>query len=191
MEQLESLILQQRVVNVNKRDFFPEGTLENILTEQRIRDCLRLSRVEPHIKDEYLGRVISGGRKILAILILIRRVELLGCFIESANPKVSHIDFRLPFTEEGLREILKDELAAKNFYDYQWETCSPCFSRAQSHQVFYSELYRMPFLNLVDRKEGGFSVVDKVNIHPSHQDFFDPQNKVWKQGIGARIHTHF
>lgn len=74
--------------------------------------------------------------------------------------------------------------AIRGFEEWQWTTLAPFFAKSEKtvpHYVFQDRRI-MPFIARSRRKvntddrfefEGGFSEVSRVEIHPSHHDFFD------------------
>ena len=158
----------------NKR-FLTNAAIEQILSPSAIQFCIRNAKIESTKKDECLEVVLAGGKKVMAVLVLMKRVELLVRFVERDGlPEVGNLDSKLPFKFDDLIEIMDGKQAiAMEFESMQWEVTLPFFRRERTCRLFRGETI-IPFITKDCLGEGAFGDVYNVSI-PGGQHGFGNQ----------------
>ena len=149
--------------------FIPQKSLYNLLTMDKIRLALtNCNDIPPYHIDELVETILRGGRKIFAILVLLKGEEKhISRFVRSDGFQRRALDNKLPFSEEALDQMLPQD-AVHDFYRLQWEFLAPTFAKGILHRVLDPRIC-LPFLRQRDtEKEGGFGHIYEVEIHPEH-----------------------
>lgn len=176
---------------------------QNVLDDDTILNCAqKICGISAHSNER--GSSLPLFKKVFVTLVLSEKMSAILKFI-AANvtdedlplskvhfgPKASG-RFRLGrrSTPEVPLECFRGwtSVAIQRFEEWQWTTISPFFAQSYkrknvNHFVLQDQVI-LPFLsdsrreaNAFERFEfdGGFSQVFKVDIHPEHHDFHDPQ----------------
>lgn len=164
-KQIQSL--RCRVPN-EPRYFIPHRSLYELLTKEVISNTIKeYEDIRRYRLDETAEKIFKGGRRIFAILVLLKNEEKsITYFLEHDQFQRSSIDLRLPFPIQTLESIVPD--IAADFYEMQWELVAPIFARNVVHR-FLDERIRLPFVLDHEIGEGGFGTVFEVQLHPDHQ----------------------
>jgi hypothetical protein len=169
MDSVEDRIVELQTRNFESAAFMPAGELENLLTENVVRDILSASSVEIWNQEEITRVVISGARRIFAILVLQSKVHLFIKFIRRDQLHSGELDAKLPI-EESLLESLLGKAAGRLFWTSQWTFIAPIFRHDLSHRKLDDPVV-LPFIGSSERiGEGAFGVVTKITLHKQHQD---------------------
>jgi hypothetical protein len=166
------------VSDINKAKFIPEGQLYAILTPEIIENCIQESKIEPDLWEDCIRAVLLGGRRILAILVLIERVHFLGNFVEiDGSHQDLHLDSRLPLPLYRLISLLESDSKADDFYRRQWEMLAPIFDGRSIHRK-YDKSTVIPFTRPTKQLgEGAFGDVFMVTLPNSQHRFQGLQTK--------------
>lgn len=170
MAQLRKQIQSLRCkVDNEDRFFVPHQSLYKLMTREKVLDVVKgCGEIPCYRLDETVEKIIKGGRRIFAILVLLKGEEkLISRFIEHDHFQHSPLDVKLPFSEDTLKSIIPDEIVS-DFYEKQWEFVAPIFSRNVVHRSLHEDI-RLPFVQNKKIGEGGFGVVYEIELHPDHQ----------------------
>lgn len=156
-------ILQKIPGHEEKKGFFPEQQLTEIVTEEYIKEELQLCFEEPldAVTIERLARIICGTstgsarnkakfKKIFAILILCEKPEAIQQFLEE-NVSDRDLPLRKIVTSDNLPNIFKLErresrgelgcfrgwssAAIWRFEEWQWTTMAPFFHHGKRREI--------------------------------------------------------
>jgi hypothetical protein len=170
MAQLRSQIqlLRCKVEN-GDRFFIPYQPLYKLMTRDKVLDALKeCEGIHGYRLDEIVERIVKGGQRIFAILVLLKGEErLISRFIEYDHLQRSPLDVKLPFAKETLNFIIPED-TARDFYEKQWEFVAPIFSRKVVHRLFHDEI-RLPFAKNKKIGEGGFGIIYEIEFNTDHQ----------------------
>lgn len=163
---------QALVKNSDSRFFLPEQALIRIVTDENVEKCIRQADMEEIWRHGCSLAVLSGGRRVFALLIMLNRIELIRKFVETDQlPRLAHLDSRLPFERKSLERILGDDIdAIHDISKNQWEVMAPYFQEEQVHRVFQVDVV-MPFVHSTWKGGGGFGDVHEVTLPDSHHGF--------------------
>lgn len=193
MSSLEKKIDDLHFRNSETERFVPYGSLDKLLTEDEIRTAVEESDIEVFRRDYITRVVLSGGKRVFAVLVSIDRLELIYNFIEHDNYSAAKLDDKLPLSKADLETIfgkvnIESELEefkksnaderkrrelqkrsrdverwARHFEDKQYEYIAPSFQRKLTHRILDNRL-RLPFKTKKPIGEGGFGDVYKVTL---------------------------
>ena len=173
MEGLRTQIVDSRVKNSDGRHFVPNPTVIDLVTAIPVRKALKECNVVSQDMDELVQTIIEGARTVFAVLILIRQVQRSSYFVRNdqfQSPLVP-VDHKLPFGLEALEQIL-EPMAAKEFFERQWEFTAPNFSR----RLLPRSLTKDTILPILEDRligAGGFGEAHEIRIHPYHFNYSD------------------
>ncbi|KAH7092038.1 kinase-like domain-containing protein [Paraphoma chrysanthemicola] len=168
MDSLGDRIIELQTRNAECAAFMPAGELEKVLTEKVVRDILNASSVEIWNQEEITRVVISGARRIFAILVLQDHVHFFIKFLRQDQLHSGELDAKLPF-QESLLESLLGKAAGRRFWTSQWTFIAPIFRHDLSHRKLDYPVV-LPFIGSSEPiGEGAFGVVTKVTLHKQHQ----------------------
>jgi hypothetical protein len=148
--------------------FMPEGRLPTILTDTAIEECVRKCDLEGPWADECIKAVQAGARKILMVLILLGKVEVLSEFVDKGRAE----DAQLPFELSQLKSIMGgDDATARDFYEKQWSAIPVFFRDNLTHRTHHQRTI-LPFVGKEETlNEGGFGEVCIVTLARSQHRF--------------------
>ena len=180
------------IKNVDARFFLPEQELVRILTDDNVKECISQADMEEYLKHDCIMAILNGGRRVLALLLMLKKVELIRKFVETdQSPKISYLDSRLPFEQESLERILRDDTdAIHDISKNQWEVMAPYFQEEQTHRIFQVDVV-MPFIHSKSIGAGGFGDVLEVTLPGIHHGFASHQKGDVRTSIsrkGGEIH---
>ncbi|KAI4160296.1 MAG: hypothetical protein LQ342_005888 [Letrouitia transgressa] len=166
-EELESNLLR----NIDSRQFIPDHQVGQIVSDNVVRACVEQSSIEHQLREDCIGTILAGGRRVLAILMMLDHEYLITKFVEKDNLlKDTTIDSRLPFPVAALESILSNKRLAIRFETRQWEVISPYFRPERNHRIL-PESTILPFTHQEAIREGGFGHIWKVSLPPGHHEF--------------------
>lgn len=160
----------RREVPEGGKFFISDRDLEETVSETAIEEVLSSKKFAPKFykRREIIQLISKGGRKTLAILVLLGIEEAILKFVE--NDHLKPLDPQLPLKKETITLILGDIKEAKDFYQLQWEFLAPFLHKDRSHRKFEHTETIQPFLTReLINSDGGFGDIFKVTLHPSHQ----------------------
>lgn len=167
---------QALVKNIDSKFYLPEEALMGILTDENVEKCVGQADIEEHCRHGCITAVLNGGKKVLALLIMLNRVEIIRNFVETDQlPRVAHLDSRLPFEQESLERILENDVdAIIDISKNQWEVMAPYFQEEQSHRAFQVDVV-VPFIKSTRKAGGGFGDIYEVTLPDTHHGFVRQQ----------------
>lgn len=150
------------------RKFVPRQALYELLTRDVVFDAIdKQEAIEWYHKDKFTDWIMRGGRRIFAILVVMKNEESsISYFISHDSFKETPLDEQLPFSVEVLNSINRE--IASDFYDRQWEFVSPILSKNVIHRILPCEV-RMPFIHNRQIGQGAFGKIFEIRLHPDHQ----------------------
>ncbi|TVY16217.1 Cyclin-dependent kinase 14 [Lachnellula arida] len=164
---LEQEILNALIPQPGHRFFFPESCLDALITEEAI-------------ERELLGALPS----LFAILVYLRKEKLIQKFAdEQITDSNLPFNLALDFLKGEIRGTLSKVFAGwpphdiNEFYHIQWSFSAPVFDQLHKHYEM-DEHVIMPFVESEEdnARQGGYSEVWRVRIHPAHQRLLPPIN---------------
>jgi len=165
-------------VDGDSKFFVPRQSLLKLISRHHVRSALESCKaVPPERLDNLVSRIMSGARKIFAILVMLGGQEKeIVRFIEHDNLQGLPIDFRLPFSMPELKRLLPS--IWDDFYEKQWEFSAPVFLDDTEHRTL-DDFAVLPFVKNDKIADGGFGEVFRIELHPGHQ------NVLWLAGSPA------
>lgn len=170
-----------------KADFWPEGSLQKIITKNDIiTELYHVNAVDNEpVDNELVQFILRDAMKLLATC-LISQIRHSGlaqtmCIFRTHN----FSDKNLPVEEKVFKSYqFADDLSWSppqmlNFLQYQWKFVAHTFSRAcYLIPRPLPEETILPFIESTALAQGHFGTVHKVTVHPSHFDRDDPVHQV-------------
>ena len=180
---------QALVKNVDSKFYLPEQALLRILTDDAVEKCIRCADIEEYRRHGCIRAVLGGGRRVLALLIMLNKVEVVQKFVETDQlPRETHLDSRLPFEREALQRILGDDIdVIFDIMKTQWEVMTPYFQEDQIHRRFQADVV-MPFIHSEWKGGGGFGDVFEVTLPDTHHGFACQGKGHVRKLIALRLH---
>ncbi|KAI9785126.1 MAG: hypothetical protein M1839_000764 [Geoglossum umbratile] len=168
MTQLRSQILSlRRQPADDDRHYIPHKPLYRLMTRDAVFDAAKgCGQIPLYHLDRIVDRIVKGGRRVFAILILREKEGFVSRFIEHDQLQNSQLDAQLPLSFETLRLIVPE--IVDDFYEKQWEFVAPIFSRDVVHRFLPKET-RLPFTSDKVIGSGGFGVVSEIKLDQDHQ----------------------
>lgn len=165
------------MAHLPERSFVPQKQLYKLLGRDRVSTVIHATDSIPiHRADNVVDIIAKGGRKVFAILSLLKGEEgRIVNFISHDQFQQSSLDAKLPFSLEMLQDIIPD--IAAEFYRTQWDLVAPVFSRGVVHRELHDST-RLPFTREVLIGDGGFGDVYEIELHADHQtpDFLSQED---------------
>ena len=157
--------------------YIPEGVLESVLIETRIREIIRRCNFGTSDEEQMADAIIKGGRKTLAILIYIEAIEFIKGFIYRENLSDGKtLDGLLPLEKDRVKALLLDNQdTAATFFRAQWAFISPVFAKTDTHNHFSPETI-FPFkLDKERPRQGANSRVFDTLVDHRHLRYWDQE----------------
>ncbi|KAF2176066.1 hypothetical protein K469DRAFT_700459 [Zopfia rhizophila CBS 207.26] len=169
------------------QDFLPQNCISDLVTFDSIKEELKLddlAKFDGEWKEKLVEWVLAKAKKAFAITVQCDREPLTTLQTIVRFRKVHFNDSNLPIdnprnptnsipsTESSSSYFdpkLWDTFRLYNFYEKQWKCLAPVFSPSQYTYDLSSECIFPFILDGGIRKEGAFSSVYRVKIHPAHQ----------------------
>jgi hypothetical protein len=164
-DQIERLLLDTQ--NHEKRHFVPEKSLYRIMTEKSVRVALKRSAIKPYHVEELVKDIVSGARKVFAILTVIGCKEAIATMFGHDLLQTAPLDDKLPYSEELLNNIFSansTRLTASKFAKEQWEFVTPTFSQRVLPRTLEDRMI-LPFLQERPLGGGSFGMTWEIEIH--------------------------
>ena len=175
---LSTLLKRAQVKTSESKYFLPFDKRDEILTDDKVRECISQAHIDLSWKEHCIQAVLRGGRSLLALLILCDRVDLLVAFLETTQSlPSSQLDSRLPLDEDALKRITQND---KNevwidIHRRQWEVTVPVFHVGQPHWSCPKDMI-LPFTETKPIGHGAFGEVFAVKLPKGHHGFDVQQN---------------
>lgn len=186
MEELKDAIDQLREENSEYRSFVPQGPLYQLLVRDKIENICKTipSASQLMVQDDVIKIIVSGARRIFAILVVCDHPEHIIDFIKALDQfQLSGLDHRLPFDIGTLRRILPNTRAEK-FHKVQWEFSTPYLSTTGIPRCLEPQIV-LPFIKNQRLVEGGFGVVYSVEINAEYHRLEISDNRTLLSSSGA------
>ncbi|KAG4432452.1 hypothetical protein IFR05_012067 [Cadophora sp. M221] len=166
----------------DRREFYPAGSIEPLITKESIIKELELTVEEQRRKSNLLlvDFILTRAKRVFAILVSLgfpNKAALLKA--TKQFQKYSFGDAKLPITRENVDGLPFfgepdvrpwDSRLRKDFRFKQFEFLAPVFCSNELHMEV-DTLCIFPFTALNgDRKAGGFGEVFQVVVHPDHYE---------------------
>ena len=169
IDQLRREIRALRQRNHENELFFPIRSLNACLTRSAISDILRTTSLEAWGVPEIVDMIENGGHKVFAILVLLKKPDLIGRFLQYDHFTERSLDMQIPFPRQALDEIIPE--IADEFEEQQWEFAIPIFSQRLFEGRFPRDS-RMPFVGKSrELGRGAFGRVWEVHVPAGHHSF--------------------
>ena len=172
--ELRESFRESRCLNAEHRYFIPAATFDRILTTDAVRSVVKECGISSHRQSEVIQIIEDGGRKTLAILLMIRLPQLFTQFVE-IDQYSQGVDMKLPYDRRTLESILPFG-AARKFHDTQWEFIAPRFRKGMGHRKLEFNTV-LPFIETNFLSANAFSSVREVAIHPDHSNFAEASSR--------------
>ncbi|KAL8673355.1 MAG: hypothetical protein Q9168_002234 [Polycauliona sp. 1 TL-2023] len=171
MDVIRRQIRALRSRNAHGQWFVPEGSLVAALPHETVRRAIENHcQVEPYAAQWITQAIVTGARKVFAMLILIREENSIAAFLEHhLQSDGQALDSRLPFSKSDLEALFAPEVASE-FEEEQWGFIAPVFSHRLLHRKIQPES-RLPFVESQMIGGGGFGHVHQVVIPAGHHHF--------------------
>ena len=188
MEDFRGKLMKTRCRNNSQNHYFyPHQAVRDLFTPKVVYEIFRDQKLEPHAIEPAVRYLLDiGGRRIFAILALIRGSHLFLDFIKDDKLQRGDPDYRLPFKKDQLEGLLPFPTSAE-FWDKQWEFTAPFFSESVFARVLPDE-FILPFLNEEYLGEGALGRVYSVQIEQSYLPYGPSwQGEVRSIAPGCRV----
>lgn len=175
-----------------KKEFWPRGTIDGIITRERVRDRLKLRRkrssketqetrkAEQESLDKLADFISRRCKKIFAIMLCgnlsdsdirqaLSQFQQLG-FDDGGLPAVEDNNTRVFYssTAKAYRKPW-NHIRVGAFCSNQWKFLAPVFDNKQSEMALHRN-HILPFIKASQRAGAGtFGEVHEVTIHPAHR----------------------
>lgn len=143
-----------------------EEAVAGCLSYEVLLDLLR-KVIEPWGVKDAVNVIESGGRKVFAVLILMKEEKHIIEFMEHVGQ--TSLDSQMPFSKEVLENFLPREVAME-FEEEQWDFVAHVFQQQVFHQRLERRI-RLPFIESRKLGWGGFSNVHQVVIPAGYHNF--------------------
>lgn len=170
-----------------KKEFWPHGCIEQIVTHETILEELessslvsrRAEQADQVNLSELVDFFLHGSRALFAI-VLCCNIQGDRLFrVRKQFKKLKLKDSSLPIVEDDVKRIFYSSSGSvrspwngpsvRNFCEYQWKAVAPVFDNNTREWKLHSDDV-LPFTRASRRGSSGtFGEVHKVVIHPSHQ----------------------
>ncbi|KAM5341692.1 hypothetical protein ACJ41O_014723 [Fusarium nematophilum] len=199
--------------------FLPRDALEQALTEERVEEEFSNAGCKLVKEDSSSAQVpklvnfnqLGKRKEILAILALVEKLEAIVDFMDEGVDD-SHLPFERALGEDdpgrmGLKrkdtggglhaiQLFKKwrDRDVEAFENQQWRVHVPVFSTTGSegakpphYELGYGTI--LPYVSTENVGRGGFSAVDKVEIHPSHLDGLCDKGNTQRYAVKKLIYS--
>ncbi len=167
-------ILQQRIAALRvsglRGDFIPQGDLHALVSQPVIIGELRHNNHPPEDLSEAVDLLVTGGRKVFAILVELGAVDRIADFLSA-----DLLDGKLPLRNEDLEHFNNPGLTVK-FLKFQWDYIAPLWGDGSSSHKVLSTRSILPFTEEKPVSDGSFGRTFIVTLKSTHQRFFECSN---------------
>lgn len=177
----------------HRKEFFPHGSVDKIITRERVRETLESGRrrlpstetqesrkAEQKVLDKLADFISGRGKKIFAIMLF---SNISNRDIRQAISQFQQMgldDDNLPLTEDDTKAVFFSDttkmyrkpwnhVRVKAFCSNQWKFLAPVFDGRKREMALHSNSI-LPFTKASQRTGmGTFGEVHQVTIHPAHR----------------------
>lgn len=166
IERLYGQIERAKERSISGKYFIRPTRVRDILTPAAIELAVAEVNCDPHDRIGLGKKIELEGIFVFATLICMRRVDHIVAFR-------NHDCLKLPVSE-AKAELIAHEFGLSFAREYQWQFVPYYFKRDMNdHHYEIDELGMiLPFVEEVDRVDGGHGAVSKVTVPTSLQEFF-------------------
>jgi len=166
------------------KEFVPEGCVDKIVRNRKVVLNAMKRGIESKDDEELADFILEKAKKVFAITINIGFEDSKLYRVMQAFKKQNfHDDNGLPIKPVDDQNHILSSICRRLwnrskihfFHRQQWEFMAPIFSTSQSNQDFNPDSI-LPIIYKEASREGAFSNVYKVSVHPSH--YKDPEQRV-------------
>lgn len=166
---IKARITQEKILTTGRycQTFMPKGSLSRFLNIENVTNALAdpVFNIPFHKRNDTAVDIIEEGQSVFAILLEMNGERYLSSFIENHN-----LDSSLPIPSSVLSDIMPHngalfERLQKDYYVHSF--------RKSQYRRTLPDTITLPFLSQESLKEGGYSSVYAVKVHPAHQNFFN------------------
>ena len=189
MEIMRDTLHQASLENARGEEFIPRNRIYASMNERSVKKVLLERNVRRQDISDLVNIVLHKALRTFAILVCIRRPELLLEFVYNDQLQSSDLDHQLPYEIEKLQNILSDSVAPKylwkEFYTEQWRFTAPVFDGSIFKRVLHRKS-RLPYLidqPIDEEQEGAYGRISQVEIEPSHRLFNGSQVMVCASSV--------
>ena len=165
--------------------FVPSKALGQILTTEVVSYLLSKLILPPFEQEEIIRVITQGGRKVFAILLMMREEPRIMDFAETVFYQERGLDSKLPYDLAFLSEMMPSNLAL-SFFGAQWEFIPPIFGRGMGYRQLNDRAI-IPIEKIEKAAEGGFSIVDILTFYPGSSDFDEPAPRPHPKSLSQRV----
>jgi hypothetical protein len=163
MEIVKRRIKTLRISNAAQRDYIPEDGLAKVLDEPCIKSLIKQEKefgIDKVYHEDIIQTLRDGGRKLLAILILIDETKSLRIVLQSTWSD-NGPDNCLPLNEAMAQKILSDKDSVKEFLKTQWEFIPPLFRQNSFPKVYdRSTIFPYSWDQRLERPRGNSTIYE-------------------------------
>lgn len=169
----------------NRGYFVPNSDLKHLITIERVLPLLQSILPQPDDSqvDAFAKTICESAPRLFATLVYLKREDqIVPLLEEEASDADLPFQFRDPDPQQSRSYILQgkggkkiltltnwDDQLSEDFQSHQWWMDAPEFMEGKHHH--FDDNAMLPFTHRGDIKEGGFSTVRFVKIHPAHHNF--------------------
>ncbi|KAI0903223.1 hypothetical protein F4823DRAFT_308043 [Ustulina deusta] len=169
IDNLKEEIQDNLVTSISEHRFLPIDKLDKIFTPAAIKDAVKELACGPEDRINLAETIHNEGKRVFGMLIYNGWQDLIIEF-----RKHGALDNRLPLSENEAVTITGRSIGRQLAQDAQWAFCPYVFPESlwkHHHQVERKMI--LPFIDTEQIGSGAFSVVEKISISPSQQNFID------------------
>jgi hypothetical protein len=182
-DSLETRILRaytRSIFDDRPQDFLPESYIAELITKETIIEKLNNDDFDPsHGKNhELVSFILESANRVFAITVM---CGCRGSYLHKVMRQFKQYNFQdasLPLKSDTLSVLpcfdnrYWNVLEKRRFLDVQWTFLAPVFSRKEFFRLELESEHILPFTFVSkETKEGAFSQVPQITIHPSHQKY--------------------
>ncbi|KAI0415692.1 hypothetical protein F5X98DRAFT_388586 [Xylaria grammica] len=169
LDKLKEQIQDSLVVSISEHYFIPTDKLHEILTISSIRSAVGELLCGPEHRIKLADTIYREGKRVFAMLIYNDWQDYIIKFREHGT-----LDSRLPLSEDVAVTIAGRDVGRRLAREIQWVFCPYKFpKRMWEHDCLVDKKMVIPFTSSEQIGSGASSIVEKVGISPSQQNFMD------------------
>ncbi|KAI0550440.1 nacht domain-containing protein [Xylaria curta] len=171
---LKDRMQDSMITSISEHHFLPSDKLHEIFTFDAIKGAVAELTCGPEDGIKLVDTIHGQGKRVFAILIYNNWHDFITEF-----RKHDALDNRLPLSENDAEAIVGRSIGLRFAREAQWAFCPYVFpeNMCESHRRVERKTI-LPFIGAERIGSGGFSVVHKMSISPSQQNFVDQKAKV-------------
>jgi serine/threonine protein kinase len=170
MASLRDRLRGLRTKSTSGRYFIPDGEVENLMSEDVVRDAVSKLKIDRVNLPEVSTVVSRGGKKTFAILVMLREEATVWDLMKQDQFTGVTLDAKLPWSYDALRQIVGAQVeVAKEFVELQWEFIPPVFDKLKGHRLLHDDIV-LPYISelRLSKTEGSFGAIFKTEVYARH-----------------------